>query len=160
MDADEIEIHMYAPFFGAMGAFAAITFSSMGANFGTWKAGSTIGTAGVVKPDIVIKSLLPVVMAGIIAIYGLVAAVLISNNIASSAEGYTLYKGYVHFGAGIAVGMTGLAAGIAIGIAGDAGVRGITEEPKLYVGMVLILIFSEVLGLYGLIVGLLLTTKV
>jgi V-type H+-transporting ATPase proteolipid subunit len=40
-----------------------------------------------------------------------------------------------------------------IGIVGDAGVRASAQQPRLYVGMVLILIFSEALGLYGLIVG-------
>lgn len=34
----------------------------------------------------------------------------------------------------------------AIGISGDAGVRASAQQPKMFVGMVLILIFSEVLG--------------
>lgn len=34
----------------------------------------------------------------------------------------------------------------AIGIVGDAGVRGTAQQPRLYVGMILILIFAEVLG--------------
>ena len=57
-------------------------------------------------------------------------------------------------GAGLSVGLSGLAAGMAIGIVGDAGVRGTAQQPKLFVGMVLILIFAEVLGLYGLIPAL------
>lgn len=57
------------------------------------------------------------------------------------------------------MGLAGLAAGFAIGIVGDAGVRGTAQQPKLFVGMILILIFAEVLGLYGLIVALLLNTK-
>ena len=52
------------------------------------------------------------------------------------------------------MGLSGLAAGMAIGIVGDAGVRGTAQQPKLFVGMVLMLIFSEVLGLYGLITAL------
>jgi len=57
-------------------------------------------------------------------------------------------------GAGLCVGLSSLAAGLAIGIVGDAGVRANAQEPKLFVGMILILIFAEALGLYGLIVGL------
>lgn len=34
----------------------------------------------------------------------------------------------------------------AIGIVGDAGVRGSAQQPRLFVGMILILIFAEVLG--------------
>ena len=37
----------------------------------------------------------------------------------------------------------------AIGIVGDAGVRGTAQQPRLYVGMILILIFAEVLGKYS-----------
>ena len=35
----------------------------------------------------------------------------------------------------------------AIGIVGDAGVRGSAQQPRLFVGMILILIFAEVLGI-------------
>lgn len=49
--------------------------------------------------------------------------------------------------------------GFAIGIVGDAGVRGTAQQPRLFVGMILILIFAEVLGLYGMIVALLLNSK-
>lgn len=57
------------------------------------------------------------------------------------------------------MGLSGLAAGYAIGIVGDAGVRGTAQQPRLFVGMILILIFAEVLGLYGLIVAIYLYAK-
>lgn len=69
-----------------------------------------------------------------------------------------LFTGFVQLGAGLSVGLAGLAAGFAIGVVGDAGVRGFAQQPRLFVGMVLILIFAEVLGLYGLIVALILNT--
>lgn len=59
----------------------------------------------------------------------------------------------MHLGAGLTVGMAGMASGLAIGIVGNAGVRGTAQQSRLYVGMILILIFAEVLGLYGLIQG-------
>lgn len=70
-----------------------------------------------------------------------------------------LYTGFIQLGAGLAVGLAGLAAGFAIGIVGDAGVRGTAQQPRLFVGMILILIFAEVLGLYGLIVALIMNTN-
>ena len=72
---------------------------------------------------------------------------------------YFFYRGFIHLGAGLAVGFSGLAAGFAIGIVGDAGVRGTAQQPRLFVGMILILIFAEVLGLYGLIVAIYFYTK-
>lgn len=65
----------------------------------------------------------------------------------------------MHLGAGLSVGFAGLAAGFAVGIVGDAGVRGTAQQPRLFVGMILMLIFAEVLGLYGLIVAVYLYTK-
>lgn len=74
------------------------------------------------------------------------------------AVSMSLAKGFVQLGAGLSVGLAGLAAGFAIGIVGDAGVRGTAQQPRLFVGMILILIFAEVLGLYGLIVALIMNT--
>ncbi|XP_071539855.1 V-type proton ATPase 16 kDa proteolipid subunit c [Panulirus ornatus] len=150
---------VYSPFFGAMGASAAMIFSALGAAYGTAKSGVGIAAMSVMRPELIMKCIIPVVMAGIIAIYGLVVAVLIAGRLKSSVAGYQLYEGFVHLGAGLSVGLSGLAAGLAIGIVGDAGVRGTAQQPRLFVGMILILIFAEVLGLYGLIVAIYLYTK-
>jgi len=149
---------IYAPFFGVMGASAAMVFSALGAAYGTAKSGTGIAAMSVMRPELIMKSIIPVVMAGIIAIYGLVVAVLIVNNLEGKNK-YTLYRGFCSLGAGLSVGLSGLAAGFAIGIVGDAGVRGTAQQPRLFVGMILILIFAEVLGLYGLIVALMLYSK-
>merc|ERR1711988_658890 len=153
-----MEEPIYSPFFGVLGAASAMVFSAMGAAYGTAKSGTGIAAMSVMRPELIMKSIIPVVMAGIIAIYGVVVAVLIAGQLKPAPE-YTLYKGFVHLGAGLAVGLSGLAAGYAIGIVGDAGVRGTAQQPRLFVGMILILIFAEVLGLYGLIVAIFLFTK-
>jgi len=156
MSANPGDYPSYAPFFGVMGATAAMVFSALGAAYGTAKSGTGIAAMSVMRPELIMKSIIPVVMAGIIAIYGLVVAVLISNAIDSP---YKVTKAYLHLGAGLSVGLSGLAAGFAIGIVGDAGVRGTAQQPRLFVGMILILIFAEVLGLYGLIVALIMFSK-
>ncbi|XP_005869432.2 PREDICTED: V-type proton ATPase 16 kDa proteolipid subunit [Myotis brandtii] len=130
--------------------------TALGAAYGTAKSGTGIAAMSVMRPELIMKSIIPVVMAGIIAIYGLVVAVLIANSL---NEGISLYRSFLQLGAGLSVGLSGLAAGFAIGIVGDAGVRGTAQQPRLFVGMILILIFAEVLGLYGLIVALILSTK-
>lgn len=147
----------YVHFFGVMGATAAMVFSALGAAYGTAKSGTGIAAMSVMRPELIMKSIIPVVMAGIIAIYGLVVAVLIGTSM--KPDTYTLFKSFLDLGAGLSVGLSGLAAGFAIGIVGDSGVRGTAQQPRLFVGMILILIFAEVLGLYGLIVALILTTK-
>ncbi|MBA0625557.1 hypothetical protein Godav_003339 [Gossypium davidsonii] len=100
-----------------------------------------------------------VVMAGVLGIYGLIIAVIISTGINPKAKSYYLFDGYAHLSSGLACGLAGLSAGMAIGIVGDAGVRANAQQPKLFVGMILILIFAEALALYGLIVGIILSSR-
>lgn len=57
---------------------------ALGAAYGTAKSGTGIAAMSVMRPELIMKSIIPVVMAGIIAIYGLVVAVLIANNISES----------------------------------------------------------------------------
>uniref|UniRef100_A0A915D3U5 V-type proton ATPase proteolipid subunit n=1 Tax=Ditylenchus dipsaci TaxID=166011 RepID=A0A915D3U5_9BILA len=110
----------------------------------------------VARPDLVMKAIIPVVMAGIVAIYGLVVAVIISGKLGQGGKDYTIDMGFSQFAAGLVCGLCGLGAGYAIGVAGDAGVRALSQQPRFFVGMILILIFAEVLGLYGMIVALIL----
>merc|ERR1712224_159178 len=140
-------------FFGYMGVSAAIVFANCGAAYGTAKSGVGIASMGVMRPDMVMRSIIPVVMAGVLGIYGLITAVIINGKL-DSVDSYSAYSGYTHMSAGLVVGLSAMAAGLAIGVVGDAGVRANAQQPKLFVGMILILIFAEALGLYGLIVGL------
>ena len=118
------------------------------------------------------RNIVAVIMAGVLGIYGLITAVVLSNQISGlqpnfgTLEGqtavspfgvYTAFDGFRHLAAGLTCGLSGLAAGMAIGIVGDAGVRAVGQQEKLFVGMILILIFAEALGLYGLIVALILS---
>ena len=91
----------------------------------------------------------------------MIPVVPVSNplHVSPPLTNHSLSRGFVHLGAGLSVGLSGLAAGYAIGVVGDAGVRGTAQQPRLFVGMILILIFAEVLGLYGLIVAIYLYAK-
>ena len=99
---------IYSPFFGVMGATSAMVFSgkfklshlksshhlffpAMGAAYGTAKSGTGIAAMAVMRPEAIMKSIIPVVMAGIIAIYGVVVAVLIAGQLEPAGEKYSLY---------------------------------------------------------------------
>ena len=153
MSAQDENIDEY--FYGYLGIASALVFANLGAAFGTAKSGVGICSMGVLKPEKIIKSVIPVIMAGILGIYGLIVAVILNQNI-KVAE-YDLFNGWKHLASGLCCGLSSLGAGIAIGIAGDAGARAMGQQEKIFVGMMLILIFSEALGLYGLIVSLILS---
>merc|ERR1712166_215299 len=149
-----------APFFGFMGCAAALVFACLGAAYGTAKSGVGVGNMGVLHADMVMKSIIPIIMAGVLGIYGLIVAVLLGSGISADENyGYASYSGYSALAAGSCCGLAGLSAGVAIGIVGDAGVRCNARNPKLFVGVILILIFAEALGLYGLIVALILSSN-
>jgi len=144
-------------FFGFMGVACALVFANLGAAYGTAKSGVGISSMGVLKPDLIVRSIIPVVMAGILGIYGLIVSVILIQKIDNTT--YTYYKGFAHLSSGLCCGLSSLAAGIAIGIVGDAGVRALGQQERIFVGMMLILIFAEALGLYGLIVALILSSS-
>merc|ERR1719247_506317 len=148
-----------ASFFGFMGCAAALVFACLGAAYGTAKSGVGVANIGVLHADMVMKSIIPIIMAGVLGIYGLIVAVLLGSGIDKEPYGYASFSGYSALSAGLCCGMAGLSAGIAIGIVGDAGVRANARQPKLFVGVILILIFAEALGLYGLIVALILSSN-
>ena len=148
------EIDDYASFFGFAGITSALVFANLGAAYGTYKSGVGICHLGILRPDKIIKSVIPVIMAGILGIYGLIVAVILNQKINKGS--YSKRAGFSHLAAGLCCGLSSLGAGIAIGIGGDAGVRALGQQDKIFVGMMLILIFAEALGLYGLIVSLIL----
>ena len=147
-----------AAFYGYIGVAAAISLSNLGAAYGTAKAGVGICTMGVLKPEKIIKAIIPVIMAGILGIYGLIVGVILVQKIKNDKENYSFDFGFKQLAAGLCVGISAWAAGIAIGIAGDAAARALGQQDKIFVGMMLILIFAEALGLYGLIVSLILVS--
>ena len=64
---------------------------AMGAAYGTAKSGVGIAAMSVMRPELIMKCIIPVVMAGILAIYGLVVSVLLAGQLDSFAK-YSLYK--------------------------------------------------------------------
>lgn len=169
-----------------------MVLSSWGSAWGTWRAGLGVCHMGIDHPRGIIKNIVPIVMAGVLGIYGLIVSVIITQSISSPGQDgsntYSIFNGYTHLAAGLCCGISCLAAGGTIGVIGDAGVRGFglkaeagrkwfwaagegentgdgefgssggTEDAnKLYVGMLIMLIFSEALALYGLIVALILS---
>ena len=141
-----------AYFFAYMGVASGLVFANLGASYGTAKSGVGIASLGVIDSSKVIKALIPVIMAGILGVYGIIVAVLLSSK--SSKENLTLQHGYQYLSAGLCCGLSALASGLAIGVAGDAGVRAYAQTDGIFVGMIILLIFAEAIGLYGMIIAI------
>ena len=74
--------------------------SSWGSAWGTWRAGLGVCHMGIDHPEGIIKNIVPIVMAGVLGIYGLIVSVIITQSISSpGGDGYNTYSifnGYVH----------------------------------------------------------------
>merc|ERR1711998_509232 len=90
--ATDPNMSSYHHFFAYMGAANALVFAIAGAAYGTAKASIGIANLGMVYPDKIFKALVPIIMAGILGIYGMIVAVLISNKV-PDVNGDDAYKG-------------------------------------------------------------------
>ena len=82
-----------------MGAAGCMILSSWGSAWGTWRAGLGVCQMGIDHPSGVIKTIVPIVMAGVLGIYGLIVSVIITQSvIAPGQDGnmYSAYNGYTH----------------------------------------------------------------
>ena len=64
-------------FFGFIGVACALVFANIGSAYGCAKSGLGISYYGVIRQEGIIKAIIPVIMAGILGIYGLVVSVLL-----------------------------------------------------------------------------------
>ena len=131
------------------GVAIAMTFSNLGTAYGTAKSGMGIASLSVTRPHLAFKSIIPIIMAGILSIYGLIIAVLLSQKINKDVE--TAAMPFLFLGAGLLCGFSNLVAGYSIGLVGEQGVKFYAINEAIFVALILILIFAEVLGLYGMI---------
>jgi V-type H+-transporting ATPase proteolipid subunit len=146
-----------ASFFSFLGIACALAFTAIGSGYGTAKSSIGVFAVCAMHPEFIYRGLMPIIMAGIVGIYGLVTAVIIAPGVSDNK--YSLFSGYANLAGGLSVGLTGLASGMCIGVAGDAAARAMSEQPRLIMGAMLILIFGEVLGLYGFIISIILSSK-
>jgi len=63
-----------------MGIAAALVFANLGSAYGTAKSGVGIVSVAVLKPELLFKSIIPVVMAGVLGMYGMIIAILMKQN--------------------------------------------------------------------------------
>ncbi|CAE8602514.1 unnamed protein product [Polarella glacialis] len=74
-----------------MGVTSAIVFANIGAAYGTAKSGVGISSMGVMRPDMVMRSIIPVVMAGVLGSYACFATRAKSRTKDDKEQGGTVF---------------------------------------------------------------------
>ena len=109
--------------YGGMGI--SIALANAGSAYGSFRAAIGIATVGTFDEKKLVRSIVPVVMAGILGIYGLIIAIQIQAT--ANKDKVELPDGFRCFFAGMVCGGGALAAGLAIGAAGDLLVRAFAQ---------------------------------
>ena len=68
---------VYSPFFGSFGIALAMCLTNLGSAYGIAKSSLGISSLGVMKPEVIMKGILPVIFAGIIPIYGIIVSIMV-----------------------------------------------------------------------------------
>ncbi|KAF3961441.1 hypothetical protein CMV_013946 [Castanea mollissima] len=150
--------------FSAIGIAIAIGVSVLGAAWGIYITGSSLIGAAIKAPRITSKNLISVIFCEAVAIYGVIVAIILQTKLESVPQSQiyepeSLRAGYAIFASGIIVGFANLVCGLCVGIIGSSCALSDAQNSTLFVKILVIEIFGSALGLFGVIVGIIMSAQ-
>ncbi|NCP67118.1 permease [bacterium] len=148
----------YAVMMSVIGAGLSIGLAGAGSSIGIGTAGTKGAGVFGENPNLFGKVLLMMLLPGSQGIYGLLIAILILNNMgALTGEiSVTAIDGMKYFGAGIAMGLTGLFSGWFQGKVAAAGIAMLPRAEELSGKFITQAVVVETYAIFGLLIAVLL----
>lgn len=88
------------------------------------------------------------------------AIILQAKIVQTESADVTPYAGYAIFASGLTVGFSNLACGLSVGVVGSSCALSDAQNSSLFVKILIVEIFASALGLFGVIVGIIMASKV
>jgi ATP synthase proteolipid subunit len=140
-----------------IGAGLAIGLAAVGAGIGIARAGASMSRTIVHAPETFSKSLVSVVLAEALGIYGLLTSFMLLMRIDSVTQ---IGQSIVAIAAGLAIGLAALGAGFGIAAAGAALSRSLAARPEVFSKGLVSVVLAEALGIYGLLASFMLLMRI
>jgi len=138
-------------FIGSASIAIAIGVPALAAAIAIIPNATAMAAVGTEKPEILSKLIITIVLGEALAIYGLLISFILLGKlpvlITSSNHAYTA------LGASLTMAATTIAAGAGISYCGTSLIAAVTEKQEIYTQLVIGVVLSEALAIYGLLIS-------
>merc|ERR1711988_266295 len=150
----------------SMGIGITLGTSVLGAAWGIFLTGSSLTGAAIKAPRIRSKNLISIIFCEAVAIYGVIMAIIMETKVSApkveenkEIKYYEfLFAAYAIISSGFGVGLSNLCCGICVGIVGSSCALADAQRAELFVKILIVEIFGSALGLFGVIVGIIMSS--
>lgn len=139
-----------------------VGLAACGAAWGIWTCGSAMSGTAVISGKIAMRDIMNLILCEVIAIYGLIMSLVLNGRLEYHMTPFNrqnYHAGFALFFGGIVQGACSFSAGLAIGIVGATISIVCHRDADLFFKLLIVQIFSELIGIMGLLVCLLVSMR-
>ncbi|KAK8892162.1 V-type proton ATPase 21 kDa proteolipid subunit [Tritrichomonas musculus] len=148
--------------FAGEGIGLCVGLAAVGAGWGIWSCGTCMAGTAAISGHIAMRDIMNLILCEVIAIYGLIMSLVLNGRYTYEQPPFdrnAYHAGYAIYFGGIVQGLCSFSAGIAIGIVGGTISVVCHRDADMFFKLLIVQIFSELIGIMGLLVCLLMSMR-